>query len=77
MSINGYCFKCGSHYAYVGATQIECGEDPKCENYTKQQAEEVQRLFTEKTLAEETELDFDDDTDPYLPLPLFGDMSTD
>lgn len=62
------CPKCGSKYVYVGAIDIECGENPTCENWTNKQAMEVRKLLKEVTLVE---------ADDYgLPLPDFDDEET-
>lgn len=62
------CPKCGSKYIYVGAIDIECGEDPTCENWSNKQATEVTKLLKEAAYAE---------ADDYgLPLPDFDDEET-
>lgn len=51
------CPKCGYPDIYMGAVSIECGYDPSCSNWTKTQADEVERLNAERYPVP----DFDDD----------------
>lgn len=73
------CPKCGYSNVYIGVTRIECGYIESCENYTKTQAKEVQKILKEKfpSAAEVEDLDWGEDeniTQPYgFPLPDFGD----
>lgn len=42
------CPKCGKDNVYIGVTTVECGYDPKCENYTERQHNEVMKLISKK-----------------------------
>ena len=77
MSETKICPKCGYPDIYLGATKVECGYEPTCENFSERQANEIQKKLSKNfpsttNIEDQLELDWtpdEDDTQPYgIPL---------
>jgi len=78
------CPLCNYPDVYLGATKVECGYDEVCANWTRTQADEVERLTAERyptpappdvTPGESSQFsldwDRDEDVTPSWPIPDF------